>query len=181
MTAAAQTPPYTLGEGDKVYQVMAYTANALYWGDVVVKEIVRVSTWLRTNNAPDRVTLYNAKVLSSLPGVQVKPQHYTELHIATTQINAFHLIPPAKDPVDYDPTEPNRKMEPVSMLVSNFRIDGHLRLATSGTIQKFLMVVRENYTAIYDAQISNPGNPAFGMIAVPYLIVRQEATIFTVP
>ena len=66
--------------------------------------------------------------------------HFTELHVATTQINVFHMIPPAKDPLDYDPTEPNRQMVPVSMLVSNFRIDGHLRLATIGSVAKFLEV-----------------------------------------
>jgi hypothetical protein len=181
MATTVQTPPYTLGDYDKVSQVMVYTANALYWGEVVAKEMVRVSTWLRTNNAPDRISLYRAKVMNTGAGVQARPQQFTEMHIASTQITAFHLIPPAKDPVDYDPTEPNRKMEPVCMLVSNFRIDGHLRLATQGTIGKFLEVVRENFTAVYDAQITNPGNPAFGMIAVPYLIVRQEATIFTVP
>jgi len=176
-----QTPPYTLGSDDKVAQAMAYTNNALYWGEVVVKEMVRVSTWLRTNNAPDRVCMYNARILNTSGNGQAKPPHFTELYIATTQINIFHLIPPAKEPADYDATEPNRKMQPVSMLVSNFRIDGHLRLASSGSVGKFLEVVRENFTSIYDAQISCPNNPAFGVIPVPYVIVRQEVTVFGVP
>ncbi len=179
MTETVQTPPYTLGPGDKVAQVMAYTASALYWGEVVVKEIVRVSTWLRTNNAPDRVCIYNARVLNTISSGSVRPLHFKEAHLATTQINIFHLIPPARDPVDYDTTEPNRKMEPVSMLVSNFRIDGHLRLATQGTVGKFLEVVRENFTSIYDAKITHPINQSFGIILVPYVIVRQEATVFT--
>jgi hypothetical protein len=175
-----QTPPYTLEFDDKVAQVMAYTNNALYWGDVVVKEMIRVSTWLRTKNAPDRVRLYQARVINTSGNAQAKPLHFTELYIATTQVNMFHLLPPAKDPIDFDPTEPNRKMMPVSMMVSNFRVDGHLRLATSGSVGRFLEVVRENFTSIYDAQISSPNNPAFGVISVPYVIVRQEATIFGV-
>lgn len=180
MTATAQTPPYTVGPEEKAVPVMAYTQNAMYWGDVVVREAIRVSTWLRTQNAPDRVRLYNARVMGSVGAPQTKPVHFSELYIATTQINIFHMIPPHKDPVDYDETEPNRKMEPVTLLVSNFRIDGHLRLATSGSVGKFLEVVRENFTSIYDAKISHPNIPSFGVIMVPYLIVRQEATVFTI-
>ena len=181
MTTTAQTPLYTLTPEDKVLPVMAYTNSAMYWGEVVVREAVRVSTWLRTQNAPDRVRLYNARVMGSTGTPQAKPQHFSEVFIATTQINVFHMIPPHKDPVDYDPTEPNRKMEPVTLLISNFRIDGHLRLATMGSVSKFLEVVRENFTSIYDAKISHPNNPSFGVILVPYVIVRQELTVFTVP
>jgi hypothetical protein len=176
-----QTPPYTLGSDDKVAHVMAYTSGALYWGEVVVKELVRVSTWLRTKNAPDRLRIFNAKAVSTYAGGQAKPMHFSELYVATTQINIFHIIPPAKDPLDYDPTEPNRMMVPVSMLVSNIRIDGHLRLATSGSLSKFLEIVRENFTSIYDAQISSPNLPTLGTVCVPYVIVRQEVTVFGIP
>jgi hypothetical protein len=177
-TVTVQTPPYTLSPDEKVARVMAYTSNALVWGDVVVKEMIRVSTWLRTNNAPDRVRIYSARMVNTTASSQVKPLHFSEVYIATSQINVFHLMPPAQDPVDYDPTEPNRKMEPVTMMVSNFRIDGHLRLAVSGSVGKFLEVVRENFTSVYDAQISCPTNPGFKTITVPYVIVRQEATAF---
>ncbi len=180
MTATAQTPLYRLGADDKIAPVMVYTQSALYWGELVVKEMVRVSTWLRTNNAPDRIHIYNARVLSSIGSPQAKPQHFSEVYVATTQINVFHMIPPHKDPPDYDPSEPNRKMEPVTMLVSNFRIDGHLRLASSGSVDKFLEVARESFTSVYDAKISHPNNPSFGVILVPYVIVRQELTVFTI-
>lgn len=181
MTATAQTPLYTLGPEEVAYPVMAYTTTAMYWGEVVVTKAVRVSTWLRTQNAPDRVRLYNARVMGSAGNPQAKPLHFSEVYVATTQINAFHLIPPHKDPPDYDPTEPNRKMEPTTILTSNFRIDGHLRLATMGSVAKFLEVVRENFTSVYDAKITHPNNPSFGMIMVPYLIVRQDPAVFTIP
>jgi hypothetical protein len=181
VTETHRTPPYTLEFDDKVANVMVYTWNTLYWGEVVVKELVRVSTWLRTNNAPDRVTLYNAKAMSTITSTPARPLQFTELHISVNPILAFHLIPPAKDPVDYDPTEPNRRMEPVTMLFSTFRVEGHLRLASRTTVGKFLEVTHEAFTAIYDAQISNILNPGFGVISVPYLIVRQDATIFALP
>jgi hypothetical protein len=31
---------------------------------------------------------------------------------------------------------------------------------------------------VYDARISSPVNPAFGTVSVPYLLVRQEVTVF---
>lgn len=178
MTAAAQTPPYTLEPDEKVAQVMAYTASALYWGEVVVKQIIRVSTWLRTNTAPDRFPIYNAKCILSTAGAAARPMAFTELHIATSQILMFHLVPPAKDPPDYDPTEPNRYMQPVSLLVGSFRVDGCLRLSTHSNVGKFLEVTHETFTSIYDARITNPVNPSFGAISVPYVLVRQEATVF---
>ncbi len=178
MTETVQTPAYTLTPGDKVQQVMAYTANAMFWGEVVVRDIIRVSTWLRTGNAPDRVRVYNARVLSTHLSGPVRLATFKELYISTSQINIFHLVPPAKDPIDYDPTEPNRKMEPVTLLVSNIRVDGHLRIASQGTVGKFLEVVRETFTSVYDAKISHPNNPAVRVIAVPYVIVRQEQTVF---
>ena len=181
MTTSVQTPSYHLASDEKVAQVMAYTADALYWGDVVVKQLVRVSTWLRTNSAPDRVCLYNARTISTTGSSTARPISATELYIATTQVNIFHLVPPAKDPLDYDPTEPNRRMQPVTMMASNFRIDGHLRLASQTTLAKFLEVARETFTTLYDARISSPALASFGTVAVPYVLVRQEVGVFMLP
>jgi hypothetical protein len=173
-----QTPPYTVGPDDKVASVMLYTANYLCWGEVVVKNMIRVSTWLRTNSAPDRVCIYNAKAVNANAATPAKPLQFREFHVAVSQILAFHLVPPAKDPPDFDPTEPNRRMEKVNLLVGNFKVDGCLRLSTKSNVSKYLEVARESFTPVYDAQIVNPTMPAMGVISVPYLIVRQEATIF---
>lgn len=87
-------------------------------------------------------------------------------------------MPPAKDPLDYDATEPNRKMEPVNALVSTFLVKGSLRLSTSSSLHKFLEITRENFTALYDAEVTNLLIPSFGPLTVPYILVRQESTVF---
>ncbi len=181
MTQTSITPLYTLTEDDKVARVMAYTRSNLFWGEVVVKKIIRVSTWLRTNSAPDRLTMYNVKVLSTVVSNPPKPIELGEVNIAVTQVLAFHLSPPARDPVDYDETEPNRIMEPIALLLSTFRIDGCLRLSSRSSMSKFLEVTRENFTGIYDAKITNTIIPAMGTISVPFLLVRQEPAFFTHP
>jgi hypothetical protein len=181
MTETSQTPPYTLASDEKVNQVMVYTNSAMFWGEVVTKQIIRVSTWLRTNTAPDRICIYNARAIYTFGGAQVRPMQFSELYIATSQINLFHLKPPTKDPLDYDPTEPNRRMQPVSILISNFRVDGNLRLASKTSLGKSLEVTRESFSAVYDAQISSSLITSFGNLAVPYVLVRQEAAVFTLP
>ena len=177
MINTMQDPPYTLGPEEKAVQVMAYTTNALYWGEIVVKNMIRVNTWLRTNTAPEWIRLYNAhSILTS--NTQPKQNRYRELEVATSQINAFHIIPPGKEPPDYDPSEPNRHMQPVTILTSNFSIQGHLRLANTSNVGKFLEVAREVFTSIYDAQISSLTIPTFGKITVPFVLVRQQAGAF---
>jgi hypothetical protein len=178
MTQTSSTPPYTLTPDDKVVQVMVYTLTNLFWGEVVVKEMIRVSTWLRTNSAPDRITMYNARVMNVASATQSRPLIFPDLNISASQVMAFHIIPPAKDPLDYDPTEPNRKMEAVSVLVSSFRIDGTLRLSAISSLSKYLEVTREAFTAVYDAKISNLLLTSLGIISVPFLLVRQETAIF---
>jgi hypothetical protein len=103
------------------------------------------------------------------------------MHIATHQIEAFHLLPPASEPLDYDPTEPNRRMQPVTALLGSFRMDGSLRLSTQSNLTKFLDIARETFTPLYDSQVSNPHIPSIGTLSVPYLLVRMDSCVFTSP
>ena len=181
MTQNIQTPPYTLEPDEKVVVVVIYTPGILFRGELIVKQIIRVSTWLRTNTAPDRICLYNAKALMTTSGGAGKPSHFSELHIAIKHIEAFHLLPPAKDPPDYDPSEPNRRMLPVTALLGSFRFDGNLRLSTQSNLTKFLDISRETFTPMYDSQVSNPLMPSIGVLSVAYLLIRQESCVFTIP
>lgn len=176
---ATQPVSYAVGSDEKVAQVMAYTTTSLVWGDVVVKEMIRVSTWLRTNAAPDRITMYNAKVLVTTSASAAKPASFSEVNISVPSILAFHLSPPAKDPPDYDPTEPNRKMDPVSVLVGTFVFKGKLRISTSLDMRRHLEVTREPYSALYDVEVTHLLMGNFGPIVAPYVLVRQEAAIFS--
>lgn len=179
MTETMRTPPYTLAGDEKASAIMVYTANSIYWGEVITKQMIRVSTWLRTNSAPDWLCLFNAKAMSSLMTQPVKPHAFTELHIAVSQVLAYHLMPPAKDPLDYDVTEPNRKMHPVTVLIGPTRIDGYIRLASQSSVSKYLEVAHEPFTGLYDAKISNLNMPGLGVISVPFLLVRKETSVYT--
>jgi hypothetical protein len=92
-------------------------------GDVIVKDVIRVSTWLRTPMIPDHIHLFNARCLLIASGNPAREAFFKELHLPTAQIIAFHLIPPTTDSLDFDPKEPNQKMEPVTLLIGPYHLE----------------------------------------------------------
>ena len=168
-----------LGHDEKSVPVMIYTATTICMGDVVLKEKLRGSIWLRTNAAPENVCLYNARVLNVNNIGTPKQLLFPEVHISVAQIHIFHLVPPTQDPLDYDVNEPNRKFEPISILCDAFRIDGLIRISTQSSLAKYVELTRETFTSLYDAEISCFLLPALGIIKVPYTIVRQSISMFT--
>jgi hypothetical protein len=154
---------------------MIYTLTTLTRGEVVTKEAVRVSTWLRTQGAPEFVPLYNAHVLIFGGVGPIQTMTSSEYFIPLSHILAFHLAPPAKDTIDYDPTEPNRKMEPVTILVGAFRFNGNIRIATAVKLGKVMEIIKETFTSIYDIEISNSGMSTTSSLHVPMALVRLNA------
>ncbi|MGD0003206.1 MAG: hypothetical protein ABSE06_03135 [Anaerolineaceae bacterium] len=179
MALPAKLPPYRLAPDEKMNQVMIYTANSLLWGDLVVKSLIRVSTWLRTSAVADWLTLYNANLLVTNQGAAVKPVSFTEIHVPVTQIIAIHLIPPAQDPIDFDPTELNRRMEPVNAIFGSFMAKANLRISTNATLKKFIELNHEIFTGLYDIEVTSLTLQNFGTVKVPYILLRQATTVFT--
>lgn len=170
-------PKYKLEFDEKIAQIMVYMDSGLYWGTVIVKELIRVSTWLRTSSAPDTVPLLDAAWLP-LGGSGGKPLRFPDLHLPTAHVLAYHLIPPARDPVDYDPTEKNRIMAPVTVLAGTFRFEGSLRMSTITDLTRYLTVNRELFTALHEVEITNPVYPNVGKIRAPFALVRQSTSVF---
>lgn len=168
---------YVLDRDEKLTPVFVYTSNMFVRGEVVTKESMRVSTWLRTAAMPEYVHLLKAQVLL-FGGATPLSANYHELLIPTSYVLAFHMQPPAKDPIDYDETEQNRKMEPATVLVGTFRIFGHVRMAAQLDITKNLDVNRSMFMSFYDAEISNPILANMGVIRVPMLLIRPAGVSF---
>ena len=168
---------YTLAGDEKATPVMVYTLTGLAWGEVVTKGQVRVSTYLRTLN-PDYVSLYDARMLPvGAAANQAMP--FSELHIRTPQVIAFHLLPNAPaEPMDFDPAEANRKMEPTSVLVGPFRCDASMRISTMLTLAKYVEIFTDVFLSLYDAAISCPLMPALRAVRAPLVLVRRDASAF---
>jgi hypothetical protein len=178
MTSSAKQKSYALQFEEKATPLMVYTHNAMVWGDLVTKELVRVSTWLRTPTAPSYLCLYDCQLLyTSGPAA---PASCRELHIPTHEVLAYHMLPPQQDPPDYDPNEPNRKHEPVTVLTGDFRLQARLRISTMSTLLKHLEVINEKYTSLYEVTITQPLRPNLKGLQVPFVLVLREAALFAV-
>jgi hypothetical protein len=157
---------------EKASTVFIYTSSMLIRGDLILRESMRVSIWLRTQGVPNFVHLYNTQMIQ-LAGSP--PKNYTkdEVFVPTAEIIGFHLAPPAQDPLDYDDSESNRKMEPVHVLAGSFELKAKLRVSTSTDFAASLDVMNASWLSLYDAEIANPYLPQL-KVAVPMLLVRPN-------
>lgn len=161
---------------EKTALVMVYTHNMLIRGEIVIKESLRVSIWLRTQGVPNFIHLFNPNVIL-FGGTPPKSLTYAEFYVSTTDVIGFHLAPPAQDPPDYDESELNRVMQPVDILVGSFTLKGKLRVSTQADFATYLDVSHTAWTSVYDADISNPYLPQFNL-RVPMLLVNPSHVSF---
>lgn len=169
-------PPLTVD--DKITSVMVYMDQGIVWGNVITKSQIRVSTWLRTSAAPDFMTIYQANSLLTYGGSTQKPVQYPVIHVPTNKVLAFHMMPPNSDPIDYDPTEPNRILEKAGIIVGGFIFDGSIRISSISNLSSYIDVTREEYSTLYDVSITCRPIPSLGTMKVPYALVRQASVIW---
>jgi hypothetical protein len=162
---------YTLASDEKVSGVMIYTQNTLVYGEAVTKTSTRVSVWLRTEGAPEYIHLLNPQVIY-LSGSTPRRVSYSEIYVPAVQIIGFHLAPPAHDPLDYDESEMNRKMQSVFALVGSFVFSGAIRISTQVDLGTSITSGRAVWMSIYNVTITNPLLAQFGEVQVPMLVIR---------
>jgi hypothetical protein len=156
---------------DKSTLVMVYTQNTLIRGELITKETVRVSIWLRTDGAPRFFRLQNAHMLS-FGGGPAKSSSHTEIYVPVAQVIGFHIAPPAQDPLDYEEGE-NRAVEVVSVGVGTFVFKGKIRFSAQSGLGSSLEMVH-SWMSMYEVEISNPGLPQMPVILVPMLLVNPS-------
>lgn len=163
-----------LESDEKATPVMAYTLTSFSQGTVISKVLVRVSTWLRQQPSPEYLHLYNAQVLLLSGSSQLNSISLAEYFVPASLIIAYHMMPPHVDPPDYDESEPNRKMEPVSVLFSSFRFNGGVRMAAQSDLTNYLEHARQTFTSLYDVEITNPAISSKFVLRVPFAMVRTN-------
>jgi hypothetical protein len=168
---------YKLTPDEKTSPVMIYTRNTMVRGDVVTRQNVRVSVWLRTEGAPDYMHLLKPQVVY-LSGSTVKIMTYSEVYLPSSEIIGFHLAPPAQDPMDYDESEVNRKMQPVIVQAASFSLNGTIRVSTQVDLGTAISSGRAAWMSIYKVKITNPYLPQMGEVQVPMLVVRPSKVVF---
>jgi hypothetical protein len=171
---------YILRPDERTMPVMVYTQDTLVRGEVVVPESVhRVNIWLRTDGAPKYMHILKPQVIV-FGGSSVKPLSYSELYFPTSQVIAFHTLPPTDEPVDFDLSETDRMMQPLNVLVGTFVIRGSIRISTHTELRTSLEVAGLAWMSLYDVEITNPHLPQMPALQIPMMLVNPNHVAFGV-
>lgn len=170
---------YNLKTDEKFVPIMIYTPQRLIWGQLLTKEVIRVSTWLQTEMAPKYLNLCDAQVLFWGSNNGKYPAKFPHLFIETAQIMAYHILPPADESPYFDPEAPNRKMLPVTAVAGVYKFDCVIRLAEQSNLKNFLEVQKGDFLPVYDAVMSSPVIPSIKGIQTPHVLIRQGSTFFS--
>ncbi len=165
---------YELKDNEKITPVMIYTDDALYHGKLITRKMVRVNIFLRTEGAPTYIHLHEAQVIS--PGSTTRTKKLDEIFVPLKAITCFHTAPDVEIELDYEPSEENRRMMPVTAILHSFFLDCTTRLSTQTELSSALEVTRMEWLSLYDAKITNPYLPQLN-IQVPMLIARPEKIV----
>lgn len=180
MTFVVPSTGESISPDDKLTRVMVYMQNTVAWGEVITKKVIRVSTWLRTPMAPQYITLHQVQVMTIGPSAGTRPQAFATIHVPVPLIDGFHIMPPDHDPIDYDPLEPNRVMQPVIALVGPFRFNGRIRISSHTDLEHYLDTSKEIFSSLYDVEISQLSQPGQGVVKVSMAIVRRDKVVFAI-
>lgn len=149
---------YTLQADEKITPVMIYSSDKLIRGEVVTKSSALVSRWLRTQGAPTYMHVLKANVLSFSSGAP-RVNNFEEIYFPTIDCLAFHLTPPNVDPLDYETTEQNRIMQPMTLLAGSFLLQGKLRVSAMTDLPTTMEGNRLPWLSFYEISVSNPALP----------------------
>lgn len=168
---------YILRPDEKTTSVMLYTQDTLVRGDVVTTENVhRVNIWMRTG-APKYMHILKPQVIV-FAGSQLKPLSYSELYFPTSQIIAFHTLPPTDEPLDFDFEETDRMMHTLDLLVGTFVMRGSIRISTHTELGTSLEQARVDWMSLYDVEVTNPHLPQMPTLQVPMALVHTNHVAF---
>ena len=169
---------YILRPDERTMPVMLYTQDTLVRGEVVVPESVhRVNIWLRTDGAPKYMHILKSQVIV-FGGSPVKPLSYSELYFPTSQVIAFHTLPPTDEPVDFDLGETDRMMEAMELLVGTFVMRGSIRISTHTELRTSLELARVEWMSMYDVEVTNPHLPQMPALQIQMVLVNTNPVAF---
>ncbi|HUE99936.1 MAG TPA: hypothetical protein VMN99_11820 [Anaerolineales bacterium] len=169
---------YILRPNEKTAPVMLYAQQSVIRGEAVIKQNVqRVNIWLRTDGAPRYVHILKPQVLV-FGGSPVKALSYSEVYFPSSQAIAFHPLPPTDEPLDYDSSEADRKMEDVDLLVGTFVMKGKFRISTHMEVNTSLEAAGVSWLSVYDVSITNPYLPQMPAMQIPMVLVNPGHVAF---
>ena len=89
-------------------------------------------------------------------------------------------MPPVEEPLDYDPSEADREMDVIELLVGTFIMKGKIRISTHMEVATTLESARVSWMSVYDVWITNPYLPQMPALQVPMVLVNPNHVAFGV-
>lgn len=166
---------YTLKSDEKAVQVMLGTSDILIWGDLVVKEHVRIGAFL-TTLAEAFVPIHDAKILFLAPTQQMAPVERRVAYVKLEEILFFYSM--SEDIPVPEETEV-RRLEPIEMLIGGFQIGGMILKSPITTIQNLLLVTKDAYFPLHTATIRQVAKPWLGTFSSSTVQVRRDRLTLT--
>ena len=147
---------YILRPDEKTTPATLYTQDTLVRGDVITTQnVLRVNIWPRTDGAPKYMHILKPHVIV-FGGSPVKALSFAEIYFPSSQLIAFHTMPPTNEPLDYEENEANRMMQDVEVLAGTFVMKGKIRISTQTELAASLEMARVAWMSLYEVTISNP-------------------------
>jgi hypothetical protein len=168
--------PYTLERDEKATQVMVGTPDMLVWGDLISKEHLRLVGFMNTL-AEDFVPLHDVKILFLAPTQQTAPVSKATALIKLEEILFFNVMADT-EPIPEE-TE-NRRLEPLGAILGSFQIEGSILKSPIATLDRLLLVSKDEYMPIYKATISHIAKPWLGTFTATTVQVRRDRLTVTV-
>lgn len=178
MSLSSAASNLRLEPGDKATPVTIYQEHGVLQGDLVTREMIKASNWLRTPGLPDFATLFGVTYSRLGSGGAPVVMQVPELHVPVASMIAIHLTPPASEPAEHDPSETNRKLEPVTAVTGAFRFQGLLRMPQHMTVAKQMSLMRDPFLYLQEVSVSSafhPGND----LQVMTLLMRPACFSFS--
>jgi hypothetical protein len=144
---------YHLDPGDKATGITAYTLQSVVRGDLVTRDAIRVSTWLRTPGLPDYASMFNVTLMRAVGTGEPEVNEFDEFHMPVAPIIALHMTPPNEDAIEHDPMEQNRKMVPVTAVSGPHRFEGSFRMPQHLTLTKQMSLLRDPFITLFDVTV----------------------------
>ena len=168
--------PYALSPGEKATQVMAGTAEALIWGDLVTKERVSLAGFMNTL-AEDYVPLRDANVLLLTPVEKTAPLARSMVYVRLGEILLLFERGGSEPPPEETEV---RRLEPIEVLIGPYQIEGSLLKSPIATMQNLLLVMKDPYLPLYQATIRHVAKPWLGAFQADLVQVRRDRLIVAI-
>jgi len=180
MAETIQTSQTNLNHGETATAMMFYTTDSLIWGNIIHHEEILPSRILVGVTIPEFISVYQAKILFTQPNFISKTISHSEVHIPSQKILGYHLMPPQIDQIDYDETEPNRKMAAITAYLGSFTVHGSIRISEITTVKSNLEVLKSEFTTLYNLEISHSHKKEMSPIRSNMGYFRVRANLFAV-